>query len=258
MSHKASVETPASDAAEKEESPILDGYGEPAGLAKTLHTRRALTVLIVASALQIVLAFILYMSESASPVVLGIEGGAGVVLVLIAALLHNRSRSLRLFTRVLSVAGTAVPAVTALVFLILAWQMSPDEQEFNVLFGWFLVAVVILPPLLVIQLVLSVAARYRRRFDLVLLRVISSAAFIGTIAVCIGALDFDASSGQILRSAYFDSFFTRTLLCAFGAVAAAMSFWIKSGESQRWIGAAESPARKPRRTKASRETTSSR
>ena len=201
--------------------------------------------LLLASAAQLLLAFLLYFLAAISFTTIMIEAGISLVLALLARYGGDSGRLLRVLTRALFTVYLLLTIALggALVIFSLIQPNLGGNEEIRLIIErdiWFTIAFAVLPLLLFIQPALALLARYRRRYDFVLIRVTGILVFILSFLLCAFLLDSEGGSYILTSVTYrpvlfgqeivipiaFDNILTRILFCLCSAAFILFSFKI--------------------------------
>lgn len=225
-----------------------------------VRTRKALTkteklqdILLVVSVAQLILAFALYMVA-----VINIWWVLliSVIIAGLAVLSYFKfdRRTPRIIIRILCISFAAVPFVLGAVYIASLYfeavkTNDPDVMQYFLSLFWLTFTVGVLSPLLFLQPVFVMNATARRRFDMVMLRIVTIATFACSIILCVFALEFKIDDGQLLNTSTtyapvifgeqinftlaIDTVITRILFCALGAAMIVCSFLVRSKKKDK-------------------------
>lgn len=232
LSESAEIKAPADIEQDRPAAPRKSTFSlEPAKLP---------TYLLAVSAAQLVLALLMYLVPSTSALLLTIEGAFAVALILYARYRPMTKKAARVLLRVLYIFGMAAAVAGSLIIEgIMASETTSLSEPVFQSYSWMVLAMVLIPPMLFLQPVLAFTARYRRRFDLVLLRILAIFTLLLSLALCLFALEYDVNGRGILTSSVYaftllghsfsftlavNCIFTRVLFCACSAAMVFLSF----------------------------------
>ena len=226
-----------------------DGRPRRLSLRETLNEAKVQNMLLGASVIQLLLALLMYMLPSVRTSLLLGEAAAGIVLALVVRYAPMEKRAVRVLVRVVVIAVLALTTILTIVVVLMtnASRQPTDTEAPSIILttsNYFMLAAVALPPVLFLLPSLSLNARRRRRFDVVLLRIVTILSLIGVLLLTIFALSY-APYGEptILTSAVYtpvlfghtftininiDNILTRVLLCLCSAVMVFLAFYLRS------------------------------
>ncbi|HIW74900.1 MAG TPA: hypothetical protein H9684_11300 [Firmicutes bacterium] len=211
----------------------------------SLTPEKSRNILLGISAVQLVLAVLMYMLPSVNNGLLLAEAAVAVALALFVRFGPQESRAFRVIMRTVFLLLILVPLIFTVVTMIWTNSLrsldsSETTQAFLTLSNWFLFADVALPPLLFLQPVLALNTRGSHAFDRVLLRILAALTLIGSVLLCFFALEYTTpDGGEILTEITyypvlfghtftipiaFENILTRILLCGLSAAALVFSF----------------------------------
>lgn len=216
-------------------------------------TEKLQDILLVVSIAQLITAFLLYLLETTVIPVLLAESLAVIGLTLLAHFRYE-NRAVRILLCVIDIFLIAVPFLFSVIFILLYYTEAvpyPDTDtmiQFQADF-WMTFAVIAMPPFLFMQPVFVVNATARRRFDMVLLRIVTLLTLLFSILLCAFALAYKPDGNQLILTSQtyswnifgsainftvaIDSIFTRILFCTCSAVLTVLSFRIRSNKKDK-------------------------
>lgn len=186
-----------------------------------------------------------------------------VIIVGLAVLSYFKfdRRTPRIIIRILCISFAALPLLLGAVYIASFYfeavkTNDPDVMQYFLSFFWLTFTVGILSPLLYLQPVFVMNATARRRFDMVMLRIVTIATFVCSIILCVFALEFKIDDGQLLNTSMtyapvilgeqinftlaIDTVITRILFCALSAVMIVCSFLVHSKKKDQQAESAKS------------------
>lgn len=195
-------------------------------------------VLLGASIIQIVLSLLLYMITSVNTWIILVEAAVTIALVILEHF-GNEKRVSRILLRTfcIFVLSAVLLACIGLLIYLFAEEQSAEYLQMECI---FMVSAVLLPVLLFFQPVLVTSSVNRRRFDLVLLRILVIAALIFSLFLSFYGLEYKINGQQAILTANaytfnllgqehtinidYDCIFTRALFCICSGVLVVFSF----------------------------------
>lgn len=211
-------------------------------------TEKRQDVLLVLSVAQLVLGLTLYMLAAISFWCILLFTGIVVAMAVLSYFKFNQ-RAPRIALRALCIFLGTVPFVIWLVFNILVYREAsaysdPVAMQQFYSWLWLTFAIAVMSPPLFLQPVFVVNAGSRRRFDMMMLRIVSIVTCVDAVILCTLALEYKINNDQLLNTAATyspvifgeqinltvatDNILTRVLFCALSAAIITLSFRIHS------------------------------
>ncbi|MDD2363018.1 MAG: hypothetical protein PHH84_08735 [Oscillospiraceae bacterium] len=211
-------------------------------------TTNCLNGLLLASVIQLTLGILLYLIGTVSFMVLLIEGAIALVLAFLSNYKGYSSRLWKILLRILFSVYlfASLAAGIAMIIFIFVFIRGYKDPDLNLIILdniWLTLALIVIPPLLFLQPALSVMAKYRKRYDLVLVRIAAITVFILSVILCVFILNHEAAFGNILSTSVtytpvifghqmniniaIDNIFTRILFCLCSGAFVVFAFKLK-------------------------------
>ncbi|NLN81797.1 MAG: hypothetical protein GX136_04545 [Clostridiales bacterium] len=208
-------------------------------------TENCLNGMLAASVLQIVLALLLYLLASVKMELLLIETAVGVALTL-SAYFKADERVPCILLRVINIfllCGVLAFGIGIIVasYFMLASSGEPNLQiEYSQII-WIILPFIVLPPLLFLQTVFAITARYRRRFDLVLARINGILVLALSLILCFISLEYRQGGERLILTSFttpkvfgydftiaIDNIITRAVFCVCSIAYVVFAFKLRS------------------------------